>query len=739
MRAAMLRCAARNWLLAAVALYALWASQTTLLRPRATSVVWRPNIRQRRRRHPAATTLLSPSDVLARVPAGGVAFATLANTAYASLAINWALLLQPVLAARGESAHMFLGSLDDNTTAQLLARGLPTLRCGLGGMNATAPTTSNASAPEWNFRLKFSAFRAFGVTKAELIGWLLSAGRHVVISDVDCAWLAPPHGLLSSLPEADVMTGTDCLDVHEDDDRSERGSVVVRCGHHPGATWSAWFNTGVMVWRASAGAIELAGLWRARMAAVAGDGSWGNQVDDQLTFNQLLWGERRRDKSSGGATGREPIYPVRAARADGRVIFAGPRGDHRVAALPARVVCSGHVFAVQQAHARRDCVVMHLTFVEAGVAAKHWRLREAGLYPLAPERVGRPRRFLSFTPPRPPDFTPPATHPSLLVTARDGKTSTTRPIPNMTADKDGWSVATAIAYSPRLAAHLELVDRQIEALRNAMAVARALGRSLLLPRLLCLCERAQSPFAILPSCVKTGASTPLPFVCPLEHLFDVEDLAPMWEEEPSYLELRPWTLLDDAFHPHAAAELRGSHGHGGRATLRWAARRDRREGWDAALQRLVADGDAAAGSNRSTGGGHTEEPLSVSVPRGLSDVQLREALVAAGGGGGGGGGGASEARLLHLESAEAGVFGGFEDAETASEFERRIGRHLIYGHKRFSGSWCCTSQRYQRGTILYKRPAPLPQGAAARDSDGGGRTADAPRQCYWEDCLSSKR
>ena len=116
-----------------------------------------------------------------------------------------------------------------------------------------------------------------------------------------------------------------------------------------------------------------------------------------------------------------------------------------------------------------------------------------------------------------------------------------------------------------------------------------------MPRLLCLCERAQSPFAILPSCVKVGASTPIPFVCPLEHLFNIEDLAPMWEQ--GYLELRPWTLLDDTFHPHAAAALRG---HGGHATLRWGARRDRREEWGATLQRLVAY--AEVGSNRSSGG-----------------------------------------------------------------------------------------------------------------------------------------
>ena len=48
-----------------------------------------------------------------------------------------------------------------------------------------------------------------------------------------------------------------------------------------------------------------------------------------------------------------------------------------------------------------------------------------------------------------------------------------------------------------LSASLSLMaaDRHLVALRNAMAVARALGRDLILPQLLCLCERAQSPWA----------------------------------------------------------------------------------------------------------------------------------------------------------------------------------------------------------------------------------------------------
>ena len=96
--------------------------------------------------------------------------------------LAWALLLLPILRQRGEEGHVFLGGLDVNITSQLLARRLPTMRAGLGGNSSAA-----AAAPTGNFRLQFSKFRAYGVTKAELIVWLLREGRHVVVSDVDCA------------------------------------------------------------------------------------------------------------------------------------------------------------------------------------------------------------------------------------------------------------------------------------------------------------------------------------------------------------------------------------------------------------------------------------------------------------------------------------------------------------------------------------------------------------------------
>ncbi|EOD10601.1 hypothetical protein EMIHUDRAFT_120513 [Emiliania huxleyi CCMP1516] len=222
--------------------------------------------------------LLSRDDILARVPVGQPAFFTVANSAYADLAENWALLLRPLL--RGTTAgHMFVASLDGALATRLLARRLPTLRVGLGSNDTgRAPPQSKAPPVEVsaNFRLKFSMFRAYGVTKADLIVWLLRAGRPAVVSDVDCAWLSRPQASVSGKPG-------------END-----------CDH------------------GCAGA-----------------------VDDQLTFNQIVAGSPTKGKG-------EPIYPLRAAGDGGRVVFDGSH-RRKIGPVSARVICSGHVFHVQQA------------------------------------------------------------------------------------------------------------------------------------------------------------------------------------------------------------------------------------------------------------------------------------------------------------------------------------------------------------------------------------------------------
>ena len=149
-----------------------------------------PPPRRRRRQRRASgcnrdhSKLLSQDDVLCRVPRGALAFVSLANGAYAELGINWALLLVPVLAKVGHGDRAFLFALDDDGAERFLAKKLPTVK----------QYTSARHGPRDNdgFRWAPGVFRKYGVTKAEVILWLLKAGRDVCMSDVDAAWIAPP-------------------------------------------------------------------------------------------------------------------------------------------------------------------------------------------------------------------------------------------------------------------------------------------------------------------------------------------------------------------------------------------------------------------------------------------------------------------------------------------------------------------------------------------------------------------
>ena len=73
---------------------------------------------------------------------------------------------------------------DDDGAERFLAKKLPTVK----------QYTSARHGPRDNdgFRWAPGAFRKYGVTKAEVILWLLKAGRDVCMSDVDAAWIAPP-------------------------------------------------------------------------------------------------------------------------------------------------------------------------------------------------------------------------------------------------------------------------------------------------------------------------------------------------------------------------------------------------------------------------------------------------------------------------------------------------------------------------------------------------------------------
>merc|ERR1712167_217653 len=65
-----------------------------------------------------------------------------------------------------------------------------------------------------------------------------------------------------------------------------------------------------------------------------------------------------------------------------------------------------------------------------------------------------------------------------------------------------------------------MIRRHILALRDAMALALLTRRTLVLPRLPCLCDRSEGP-TVLRECKYEASDLPVPFPCPLTHLFDI--------------------------------------------------------------------------------------------------------------------------------------------------------------------------------------------------------------------------
>jgi len=222
--------------------------------------------------------------------------------------------------------------------------------------------------------------------------------------------------------------------------------------------------------------------------------------------------------------------------------------------------------------------------------------------------------------------------------------------------------------------------------------------------------------------------------------------------QAGYVHLRPWTLLEPSIHPHAAQLLRHNA-----TSVRWSAppAASAVDDTDPAASTASASAGASTGFGRAAGEERTGRLLSgaaapmeavpmgqplvpraeVHVTPGKSDAEWR-ALVASSSA-------LTHTRLLHLESAEGVVFGGFEDARAGATFDAQWREHVLPGTRRFSGSWCCTQEYYQAGTILYKRPFGLPKGAAARGGAAAARAADAhaklPRPCYWMDCQTRAR
>lgn len=186
-------------------------------------------------------------------------------------------------------------------------------------------------------------------------------------------------------------------------------------------------------------------------------------------------------------------------------------GNLKLGLLPASIFCSGHTYFVQSMfqHLRLEAYAVHTTFQYAGTEGKRHRLREGMVFYDPPEYYNPPGGLLTFKPSIPKN---------LLL---DGEHT--------------------------IDTHFTLVNYQMKQIRTALAVASVLNRTLVMPPLWCRLDRLWFGHpGILP-----GSLTRQPFVCPLDHVFEINVMLKEManEEFGPGINIREYSLFENPSMP----------------------------------------------------------------------------------------------------------------------------------------------------------------------------------------------
>mmetsp|Transcript_7493 Transcript_7493/g.12720 ORF Transcript_7493/g.12720 Transcript_7493/m.12720 type:complete len:806 (+) Transcript_7493:15-2432(+) len=600
--------------------------------------------------------------ILVRVPKGEMAWLAFGSAGVQEMLFNWA---HHVLAL-GFGDSMLIAAFDTTILKALIEKQLPAYNY-------------SGALPEVHFRHAPYLFHRMGFLKAELISQVINTGRQVLVSDSDVVWrLDPtPHILKIQDAGASIAVSTDCLDVAADRDKRPRSRNPQGCGHNPGNQFGAIFNTGVIWFAADRDASAFARKWG--RATLNLNDPWS---DDQGVFNRLI---------------EEDLYPVTSASHNGTVIF-GPR-QLRIAPLAADTFCSGHLVWVQQGGDLGSCVSVHTTFTEYGDAGKRWRLLEAGLWGLLPSSYFEHGYFLTFVPPQPPPDPAPCNADTHALADALGASRLKRGAKSfggasgvcgedtshgLPAKRMGNIGATeGMKRSMRLRANVNLMGRQVHALRDAMAIARVLNRTLILPHFDCLCDRSELT-EVIPSCIYPGApqTMPMPFKCSTHFVIDTHKLQmlldpPAFGMHPSKLgglvtpplHLRAHSFLKDArTHSDIKKDVVRVHVHPG------------------GVRHTAPTSSAVVAKGQLEDSSTTKAEL----PMGATNEQVLKQLSPL-----------STSRVLLLSNAEGAYSGWVSHAEEGKLFRTLIEYYIL------GGSWCCTSRNKDEGRVYSANPLPL--------------------------------
>lgn len=287
-------------------------------------------------------------------------------------------------------------------------------------------------------------------------------------------------------------------------------------------------------------------------------------------------------------------------------------GKLKLGILPASIFCSGHTYFVQAMYQqlRLEPYAVHTTFQYGATEGKRHRLREAMYFLDPPEYYNPPGGFLSFKP-----YIPK----SMLLSGEHN-----------------------------IESHFTLVNYQIKQIRTALAIASLLNRTLVMPPLWCRIDRLWYGH---PGILE-GSMTRQPFLCPLDHVFEVNVMLKKLPEEEfgPQIDIREYSIFDN---PSMPSEVKKS----------WLDVQFCKEG--------TRDCDA---SNSTIAGGvlqfpkHSNEETFMKVFSSFKDVKV--------------------IKFFSVQDA----FTGFTAKEREEKFRNRV--------KRYVGIWCCVPD-HSPGHIYY--------------------------------------
>jgi hypothetical protein len=355
-----------------------------------------------------------------------------------------------------------IGAVDKEAFALMQAVGSPTYLIDIGHVDGS----SSHSGASW---------KKFAITRTAEVAKIVALGYAVIMTDVDVLWLRDPRPYLVRCdgPSVRQMERASCAQLLDADVMASSDNLSPGKNLAAGLGDAYWgtMNTGIVVIRPSDKGKAFATKWAAYVAD--GPGVYASLTSDQQVFNRLV----REGPSPPNLHGR----------------WVAPRPAMTLGTLPTMFFANGHgyfVHRIEKSYPGALPYAAHATYTYDGssAAAKEQRFRDAGHWAVAE--------------------------------ADDAARGTFLVVGGVELE----------ALNPNgelgLGVHLEMLRHQLRALRDGLALAQALGRTLVLPHFRCYADKvwAGHDNVFVFQHMYPGAHADgnyMPFECPVDHVLQL--------------------------------------------------------------------------------------------------------------------------------------------------------------------------------------------------------------------------